>query len=495
LVSQAVKHRWPKNYKSAVALQGKLRERLVTGKAPKDVRLVAGVDVSYDKGSELYHAGVVVLSYPGLEVVEEAWASGKSSFPYIPGLLSFREGPISLAAFKKLKHRPDLVIFDGQGFAHPRGFGLACHIGLLLDIPSIGCAKSVLVGQYKEPGKKRGSSSVLVYKGETVGRALRTRDSVKPVFVSVGHRMTLDAACAFVLGCAKGYRLPEPTRLAHLLVNMVRRGEQAKPSPGTALTRHSPHPALRATLSHKGRGEAEVYTQEPPSPIKGEGKRKDDIIGTRGPGKAGLIDIYNALYEHYGPQHWWPGETPFEVMVGAILTQNTNWGNVEKAIANLKAAGALSPKAIHDMPDTGLASLIRPSGYFNIKAKRLKAYISYFMERYGGSVARMKKADCGRLREEILAVSGIGPETADSILLYALGCPVFVVDAYTRRIFSRHGFFPETSDYHDVQSYFTERIPKDVQLYNEYHALIVRLAKDRCLKKAGRCELCLLIEG
>jgi len=208
--------------------------------------------------------------------------------------------------------------------------------------------------------------------------------------------------------------------------------------------------------------------------------------------KLTLMDIYDALFAHYGPQHWWPGDTPFEVMVGAILTQNTNWQNVEKAIANLKRAKKLSARAIHEMPDTELAELIRPSGYFNIKAKRLKSYISYFMECYGGSVARMKKADCAGLREEILAVKGVGPETADSILLYAIGCPVFVVDAYTKRIFSRHGFFPEAADYHEVQRYFVERLPVDAKLYNEYHALIVRLAKDRCLKQAGKCEICLL---
>jgi endonuclease-3 related protein len=208
--------------------------------------------------------------------------------------------------------------------------------------------------------------------------------------------------------------------------------------------------------------------------------------------KPNLLDIYNALYAHYGPQHWWPGETEFEMMVGAILTQNTNWQNVEKAIANLKRAKKLNPKAIHQMPEGELAELIRPSGYFNIKARRLKSYIGYFMEKHGGSVARMKKADCAVLREEILSVKGVGPETADSILLYALHCPVFVVDAYTKRIFSRHGFFPENSDYHEVQRYFMKRLPGDVKLYNEYHALIVRLAKDRCMKKAGKCELCLL---
>ena len=204
------------------------------------------------------------------------------------------------------------------------------------------------------------------------------------------------------------------------------------------------------------------------------------------------MDIYRALLARYGPQGWWPGETPFEVMVGAVLTQNTNWGNVEKAIGNLKRAGKLSPKAIHGMPEAELAGLVRPSGYFNIKARRLKAFVTYFVERHGGSVARMKKEDCGKLRDEILSVNGIGPETADSILLYALECPVFVVDAYTKRIFSRHGFFPESAGYHEVQRYFVDRLPCDAGLYNEYHALIVRLAKERCAKRAGRCELCAL---
>ena len=209
-------------------------------------------------------------------------------------------------------------------------------------------------------------------------------------------------------------------------------------------------------------------------------------------GRTSLMDIYNALFAHYGPQHWWPGETPFEVMVGAVLTQNTNWGNVEKAIANLKAVGSLDPFAIHVMSHERLAELIRPSGYFNIKARRLKNFISYFVKMYDGDIELMKAADCGSLREELLAVNGVGPETADSILLYALGCPTFVVDAYTKRIFSRHGFFQEDTDYHDVRRLFMGNIPPDVQLYNEYHALIVRLAKDRCLKKEGGCGLCVI---
>ena len=211
--------------------------------------------------------------------------------------------------------------------------------------------------------------------------------------------------------------------------------------------------------------------------------------------KKNLLDIYNALFSHYGPQHWWPGETPFEVMVGAVLTQNTNWGNVERAIANLKETDSLSPEAINHMSEAELAELIRPSGYYNIKAKRLKTFVRYFIERYEGSVERMKREDCVKLRREVLAVNGVGPETADSILLYALDCPTFVVDAYTKRIFSRHGFFPETADYHEVQQFFMDHLPKDAQLYNEYHALIVRLAKDRCIKKAGKCELCVLIKN
>jgi endonuclease-3 related protein len=462
LVSQAVNHPWPDNYKDAVKVQEKVRRLLVKTNAVKSVRLVAGADVSYSKTTDAYFAAVVVMSYPEMEVVEEAAARGGSAFPYIPGLLTFREGPVTLAAFRKLKSRPDLIIFDGHGVAHPRGFGIASHMGVLLGIPSVGCAKTVLVGEYKEPGQRRGSSSPLVYNGAEVGRALRTRDGVAPVYVSIGHMVDLDKACAVVLGCAKRYRLPEPTRKAHILGNRLRKEYEA------AATGHAPAPGPAIPPLSKGGG--------------GGIPARD------------LIEIYNALYAHYGPQNWWPGDSAFEMMVGAVLTQNTNWGNVEKAIANLKRAGALSAAALHIMPEDRLAELIRPSGYFNIKAKRLKAFIEYFMDSYGGSVARMKKAGCDALREEFLSVKGIGPETADSILLYALGCPTFVVDAYTKRIFSRHGFFPETADYNEVRKFFMDRLPVDVKLYNEYHALVVRLGKDRCMKKAGRCDLCLLTE-
>ena len=158
----------------------------------------------------------------------------------------------------------------------------------------------------------------------------------------------------------------------------------------------------------------------------------------------------------------------------------------------MKRAGALAPETIDAMPAATLAGLIKPSGYFNIKAKRLKSFISYFMESYGGSIKKMKKREPAELREELLSVPGIGQETADSIMLYALDMPVFVVDAYTKRIFSRHGFFSPDSDYHEVQKLFMDCLPKDVKLYNEYHALIVRLAKERCAKKAGECEICIL---
>ena len=462
MVEPVLKHRWPKSYKEAVRLQERLRSRLTLGDRTGDVRIVAGADVSYDKGNDYYHAAVVALTFPDMEMIEETHASGKAPFPYIPGLLAFREGPIVIKALKKLKSVPDVLIIDGHGIAHPRGFGIASHLGVLTGIPSIGCAKSVLVGEFLEPGKKRGAKSPLVYKGEEVGRALRTKEKVKPVFVSVGHMVSLDTACEIAIKCCTKYRLPEPTRRAHILVNEVRMG--------TLTTGIS---ASRIALA--------------PCPSPGERG-----VHSERSEESALLNIYNSLLAHYGPQHWWPGETPFEVMVGAILTQNTNWGNVEKAISNLKRSDSLSPEAINAMPETTLAELIKPSGYFNIKAKRLKSFIRYFVENYNGKTEEMRKRSSAQIRRELLSVSGIGPETADSILLYSLEMPVFVVDAYTKRIFSRHGFFPPDSDYHDVQRFFMDSLPEDVKLYNEYHALIVRLAKDRCVKKSGQCELCIL---
>ena len=195
----------------------------------------------------------------------------------------------------------------------------------------------------------------------------------------------------------------------------------------------------------------------------------------------------------FGPQAWWPADTPFEVMVGAILTQNTAWTNVEQAISNLKSAENFGPKGLLQMPDGKLAAAIRPSGYYNLKARRLKAFLEYFVGRYAGCPDRMQAVPVARLRLELLDVKGVGPETADSILLYALGKPTFVVDAYTRRIFSRLGLVGADVDYHDLQANFVRYLPQTAQIYNEYHALIVALGKDVCRPKPS-CNRCPLLE-
>lgn len=187
------------------------------------LRWVGGADASYVQGDQTIYGAVVVLSFPDLEVVEERWAKGGVSFPYIPGLLSFREAPILLRAFTLLRQRPDAVIFDGQGIAHPRGLGLASHVALFLDLPSVGCAKTRLVGEYREVAGGKGSMSWLEFKGKRIGAVVRTRANVKPVFVSPGHRMSLRTATRLVLATCRGYRLPEPIRMAHQLVNRVRR--------------------------------------------------------------------------------------------------------------------------------------------------------------------------------------------------------------------------------------------------------------------------------
>jgi len=202
-----------------------------------------------------------------------------------------------------------------------------------------------------------------------------------------------------------------------------------------------------------------------------------------------LLQIYQKMFEALGPRQWWPGETPFEVVIGAILTQNTNWPNVEKAIKNLKIAGKLSPEGIYELSVTELAKLIRPSGFFNVKAKRVKAFIHWLFSRYEGNLSKMFAQDLQSLRSELLSVKGIGPETADSILLYAGNMPTFVVDAYTHRIFSRHELIPEESTYDEMKSFFEENLPKDVQLFNEYHALLVNIGKMFCKPKKV-CEPC-----
>lgn len=202
-----------------------------------------------------------------------------------------------------------------------------------------------------------------------------------------------------------------------------------------------------------------------------------------------LLQIYQKMFDALGPRHWWPGETPFEVIIGAILTQNTNWSNVEKAIKNLKMAGKLSPEGIYELSVTELAELIRPSGFFNVKAKRVKAFINWLFSRYEGNLSKMFAQDLQALRSELLSVKGIGPETADSILLYAGNMPTFVVDAYTHRIFSRHELIPEESTYDEMKSFFEENLPEDVQLFNEYHALLVNIGKTFCKTKKV-CEPC-----
>ncbi len=206
----------------------------------------------------------------------------------------------------------------------------------------------------------------------------------------------------------------------------------------------------------------------------------------------GLIserNIYEALYAAFGPQHWWPGETPCEVMVGAILTQSAAWTNVEKAVANLKRAGALSPEAIRNMPLEELARLIRPSGYYNAKARKLKALVAW-LGRYGDDLDRAFAGDLTAKRAELLSVHGIGPETADSILLYAAGRPTFVIDAYTRRVLGRLGLLPEEAGYEACRALFMANLAPAERHYNEYHALLVRLGKDICRKQRPRCPVC-----
>jgi len=207
-----------------------------------------------------------------------------------------------------------------------------------------------------------------------------------------------------------------------------------------------------------------------------------------------LLNIYYRLYKHFGPQGWWPANSAFEVAVGAILTQNTSWQNVERAIAGLKKGRFLTFRKMLRLDEKKLTSLIRPAGYYNIKARRLKNFLEFFDKNYGGSFKRMKRKSAVSLRQELLGVNGIGPETADSILLYALGKPIFVVDAYTRRIMSRHSLLGVRDGYEAIQSLFTEHLPNNARFFNEYHALLVRCAKELCKKKKGNCKACPLSE-
>lgn len=203
-----------------------------------------------------------------------------------------------------------------------------------------------------------------------------------------------------------------------------------------------------------------------------------------------LILIYERLYKVFGPRNWWPGDSPFEVMIGAILTQNTAWRNVEKAMKNLKNEKMLSPAKLRDMKFGRLKFLIKPVGFYNVKAKRLKHFLNYLSGIYQNDVSRMKKRNLYILRRELLALNGVGKETADSIMLYALNKPIFVIDAYTRRIFSRHGLADKDAEYDNLQKIFMDNLPRKYKLFNEYHALIVELGKTFCKSKKPLCETC-----
>lgn len=239
-------HDWNLTPTEAVELQKELRGQVHIEPLNRKVNLVAGCDISFNKFSDIVYAGIVVLRLPELDVIDSATVTTQISFPYIPGLLSFRETPALLQCWERLQTAPDVVMLDGQGLAHPRRFGIACHFGLLVGLPTFGCAKTVLRGKYEEPDEKAGSYSLMTDKGETVGAAVRTKDRVAPVYVSVGNRMDLPGAIKLALRCVKGYqandegktlfetskskskyRIPEPTRQAHLLVNELRRRESS----------------------------------------------------------------------------------------------------------------------------------------------------------------------------------------------------------------------------------------------------------------------------
>ena len=215
--------------------------------------------------------------------------------------------------------------------------------------------------------------------------------------------------------------------------------------------------------------------------------------GATPPVASTLQAYFQTLSQALGPMGWWPARTRFEVIVGAILTQNTAWANVERAIGNLRRAHALTPGAMERVSNARLARLIRPSGYFRQKARKLKAFVRFLRECYGGSLVRMFRRPTAELREQLLAVHGIGPETADSILLYAGGHPVFVVDAYTHRILGRHNLTNGKPDYAAVRSLFEMNLPRDAALYNEFHALLVNAGKNWCRKSQPRCGECPLL--
>ncbi len=222
-------HPWNVTYKEAVRIQKCLKDKVILKKINKRIKYVAGLDVSYAKGSNKMWAGVIVLDFPSLGKTEERWSQKKVSFPYIPGLLSFREIPALIDALRKIEIEPDLIFCDGQGIAHPRGLGLASHLGVLLNKPTIGCAKSLLVGKYNQVGEHKGDYVYLRHQNRVIGAVVRTKSKVKPIFISPGYGIMLNDCIKFVLETCLTYRIPEPTRQAHLLVNSVRSGKFSVP--------------------------------------------------------------------------------------------------------------------------------------------------------------------------------------------------------------------------------------------------------------------------
>jgi deoxyribonuclease V len=214
-----ISHSWVVTPKEAVAIQQELREKIIRVDQIPTIRRIAGIDVGFEDDKRISRAGVVVLDFPSLEVRERVIARVPTSFPYVPGLLSFREVPVILEALGQLDLHPDLIFCDGQGLAHPRRLGLACHLGLATGMPSIGVAKSRLIGEYEMPGNERGDWERLLESGEVIGAVVRTRPNVKPVFVSIGHRISLETAIELTMQCTGNYRIPEPTRLAHQIAS------------------------------------------------------------------------------------------------------------------------------------------------------------------------------------------------------------------------------------------------------------------------------------
>jgi deoxyribonuclease V len=217
-------HPWPKSQRDALNLQDIFKDQLVNGGSLNGVRSIAGIDTAFDHNTEVIFAGVCLFRYPGLKEYDCVTASGDACFPYVPGLHAFREGPVILNALRKLKSIPDLLIFAGHGLAHPRQFGLASHLGLIADIPSIGCARKRLAGQFIEVGPEQGDSSSLIVANREIGKVYRSREGVKPIYISPGHRCGVEDAVKVVANCLRGYRVPEPLRAAHRLANRAKRG-------------------------------------------------------------------------------------------------------------------------------------------------------------------------------------------------------------------------------------------------------------------------------